>query len=88
VPAYTAKTTERLLAEHLISADWPDFNLLDFSIPRVLHAKVQATTHSNLAALCPSSTVEWDWLAVVYVYLQNMLLIPLLLLSYSITKKN
>jgi hypothetical protein len=66
VPAYPAKTTERLLGELWISADLPNFNSLDFSTPCVLHAKVQATTHSNLAALCPSSTVEWDWLAVVY----------------------
>jgi hypothetical protein len=29
--------------------------------------KVQAMPHSNLAALCPSITAEWDWLAAVYI---------------------
>jgi hypothetical protein len=39
-PAYTTKTTQRLLAEFWIPADLPpyfqDLNLLDFSVPHIL----------------------------------------------------
>jgi hypothetical protein len=42
-----------------------DLNLLVFSISRVLQAKVQATPHSNLAALFPSIAAECDQLAVI-----------------------
>ncbi len=38
-------------------------NTLDFSIWRLLQAKVQATSHGNLAALHPSVAMEWDRLA-------------------------
>jgi hypothetical protein len=34
--------------------------MLDFSIQRVLKAKVQATPHANLDALCLSIIIEWD----------------------------
>jgi hypothetical protein len=65
VPAYTTKTTQWLLAEFWFLADWPQY-LPDFNpIQSILQAKVQATPHSNLAALCPSITSEWDQLAVV-----------------------
>jgi hypothetical protein len=33
----------------------------------LLQVKIQATPHSNLAALHSSIAVEWDWLAAVYV---------------------
>ncbi len=70
-PACTAETTQWLLAEFRFLANWPlyspDLNSLDFSILCVLQAKVQATPHSNLAALCPSIAMKWDRLVVVYV---------------------
>jgi hypothetical protein len=36
----------------------PNLNPLDFTIQRVLQAKVQAMPHSNLAALRPSIAAE------------------------------
>jgi hypothetical protein len=57
-PACTAETAQLLLAEFRFSVDWPpfspDLNLLDFSLPRFLQAKVQFMPHSNLAAQHPS----------------------------------
>jgi AMMECR1 domain-containing protein len=32
-----------------------------------LQAEVQATPHTNLAALRPSTAMEWDWLVVEYI---------------------
>jgi hypothetical protein len=62
-PTYTPKTTQRLLAEFWIQVNWPpylpDLNMLDFYIWSVLQEKVQAMPQANLAALCPSSTMEW-----------------------------
>jgi hypothetical protein len=71
LPAYTAKTAHRHLAQFQFLEDWPphspDLNSLDFSVSRVLQAKDQATLHSNLAALFLSIAAEWDWLAAVYI---------------------
>ncbi len=60
--------------------DWPPyllkFNLLDFSISRVLQTKFQATPHSNLAA--PISVRRRGiGLASGGIYLQDMRLFPL-----------
>ncbi len=69
VPAYTAKTTKRLLAEFRFLADWllysPNLNPLDFDTKRVLQAKARATPHSNLTALCQSIAAEKDRKAAV-----------------------
>jgi hypothetical protein len=66
---YTAKPDQRLSAEFQFLVDWLpyslDLNSLDFSISYVLQAKVQATPHSNLAALFPSIAAECDQLAVI-----------------------
>jgi hypothetical protein len=66
---YDAETTQQLLAEFWILADWPpfspDLNLLDFSICSLLQAKVQATPYTNLATLCPSIAAERVGLVVV-----------------------
>jgi hypothetical protein len=68
-PAFSVKTTQRLLVEFQFLVDWllylPDLNLLDFSILCVLQAKVKAKPNSNLAALHPSIAAEWDRLAEV-----------------------
>jgi hypothetical protein len=52
-------------------ADWPPYSLdlssLDFSFSCLLLPKGQATPHTNLAALCPSVTSEWDQLAAVQI---------------------
>jgi hypothetical protein len=69
--ACPTKTAQRLLAEFRFLADWPpyspDLNLLDFSILPILQVKVQATPHSNLAALFPTIATECNWLAAVYI---------------------
>ncbi len=68
-PVYTAKTTQRLLAELWILADsppyLPNFNSLDFSVHCIVQSEVQATPHTNLAALRFSITEEKDWLTAV-----------------------
>ncbi len=50
-------------------ADWPPFspnlNPLDFKTRHVLQAKAQATPHSNLTALRPSITAEFERKAAV-----------------------
>jgi hypothetical protein len=70
-PAYTAKTTQWLLAEFWFVADLPpyspDLNQLDFATRRVLQAKVYGTPHSNLTTLRLSFAVEWDRLVAVYI---------------------
>jgi hypothetical protein len=62
VLAYTAQTTQRLLAEFWTPVDWPpylpDLNSLGFFVCSVLKAKVHAMLHINLAALSPSIIVE------------------------------
>jgi hypothetical protein len=50
------------VAEFWFSADWPqyspDLNLLEFSFPRILQSKGQATPHANLAALRQFAAAE------------------------------
>jgi hypothetical protein len=40
---------------------------MNFSIWRILQAKVQVRPHANLATLSQSTTMEWDWPAVEYI---------------------
>ncbi len=65
MPACTSETAQRLLAEFRFLVDLPPYSL-DFSIPCVLQAKVQATPHSYLVALRPTIATEWDPLAAVH----------------------
>jgi hypothetical protein len=81
--ACAAKTIQRLLAEFQFPANWspysPNLNFLDFYIPCILQAKVQAVPHSNLATLRLSIAEEWD-------QSQKMPLVPQLLLKLSLRK--
>jgi hypothetical protein len=60
------------MAEYWFLADWLpyslDLNLLDFAYWRILQAKVQATPHTNLIALCLSVASEFNLQAVVYIH--------------------
>jgi hypothetical protein len=65
-------TTWQLLAEFWTPADWlqflPTLNLFDFSVWCIFQAKVQVMSHANMATLCLSVAVEWDWLTAEYIY--------------------
>jgi hypothetical protein len=69
---HTARTAQQFWGESWTLADWlpysPHLNPLDFAIWRILQAKTQAVSHTNLDFLHLSIAAEWDQLAVEDIY--------------------
>ncbi len=83
-PAYTAKTTQWLMAEFWFLADWPYTYLLDLNPPELLTAAFAGKSpgYASHKPYCPMSVHRHRiWPASGGIQLQNLPLIPPLLLS-------